>query len=268
MDFADVERQEWASSEVAASYATRFATAAEQCVPAFVEAVGPARRVLDLCCGHGIVAAGLVGAGAEVTAVDFSQAMLALAKERVPGATFIEADAMDLPFPAGTFDAVTIGLGIPHVPDPPQVFRECARVLKPDGVLVYSVWHGSEKETALIAVFNAIAKHGDPEVSLPPGPGANDYAQPVIAKPALRNAGFGSTSFATVPSEWTVREPDAPVRLFQEGTARGGYLLRRQSAEAISAIRADVADWVRKHCGDGPPWRVPIPAAIVTARKS
>jgi hypothetical protein len=83
----------------------------------------------------------------------------------------------------------------------------------------------------------------------------------------LAQAGFGAPEFTTVLSNWRVDEPDAPARLFEEGTARGGYLLRQQSAAARAAIRADVADWVRKTCGDGPPWHVPIPAAIVSAQK-
>lgn len=268
MDFADVERQEWADDAVALNYAERFARAAEHCVPAFVVRVAGARRVLDLCCGHGIIARGLLEAGAEVTAADFSPAMLALARKTAPGATIVEADAMNLPFADGAFDAVTIGFGIPHVPDPSRVFRECARVLRPGGVLAYSVWHGAEAETALVAVFNAIARHGDPDVSLPPGPGANDYAQPEIATPALMAAGFGAPSYATVPCAWACDRPDDPARFFEEGTARGGYLLRRQSPAARAAIRAAVADWVRAQCAPGPPWRVPIPAAIVSARKA
>ncbi|MCV2863643.1 methyltransferase domain-containing protein [Albidovulum sediminicola] len=267
MDFAGVERQEWRKGAVAAHYASHFARAAEQCVPAFVERVGGPCRALDLCCGHAIVARGLLDRGCQVTAADFSPAMLDLARERVPEANLVEADAMELPFADEEFDAITIGFGIPHVPDPVRVLRECARVLRPDGVLVYSVWHGPERESVLTAVFEAIMQFGDPGIALPPGPGAHDYAQPEIAVPSLAAAGFAAPEFQTVPSIWTLDEPDAPARLFEQGTARGGYLLRQQSDRARRAIRAAVARWVAGHCGEGPPWRVPIPAALVSARR-
>ncbi|MCV2869723.1 methyltransferase domain-containing protein [Defluviimonas sp. WL0002] len=268
MNFAAVERQEWRKGAVAMNYASHFALAAEQCVPAMVDKVGRPCRALDLCCGHAIIARGLLDRGCEVTAADFSPAMLDLARELVPEARLVEADAMDLPFSEAEFDAVTIGFGIPHVPDPVRVFRECARVLRPGGVLVYSVWHGPERESVLNAVFEAIARFGDPGVSLPPGPGANDYAQPGIAGPALDAAGFLPPDFATVSSVWSLDQPDAPVRLFQQGTARGGYVLRQQSNRALNAIRASVANWVIGACADkGPPWHIPIPAAVVSARR-
>jgi SAM-dependent methyltransferase len=159
---------------------------------------------------------------------------------------------------------VTIGFGIPHVPDPARVFAECARVVRPGGRLAYSVWHGPEKQTALAAVFDAIAKHGDPAVTLPPAPGANDYAQPETAFPALASAGFADCALETVASAWTSEDATAPYRFFAEGTARGGHLLRQQPAANATAIRAAVAQWVRETC-DGPPWTIPIPAAIVSA---
>lgn len=265
--FAELEFREWSNAAIATAYARDFGTASELCTPALAQVAAPGRAVLDLCCGHGIVAAALCAAGAKVTAVDFSAAMLELAAARAPAAQVMQADAMALPFEAGDFDAVTIGFGIPHVPDPEQVFAECARVLKPGGQLAYSVWHGAEKVTALAAVFQAISRHGDPTIALPPGPGANDYAQPEIAFPALARGGFSDCRLTTIESYWTSGEADAPVRFFLEGTARGGYLLRAQDAAAMAAIRADVADWVRATCGATPPWAIPIPAAVITARR-
>lgn len=267
MNFADVEKAEWASAETAQSYADAFAPAADMCVPGLVAACGDGRDVLDLCCGHGNVTRGLTGAGKRATGLDFSPAMLALARTRAPAARFVEGDAMNLPFEDGSFDAVTIGFGMPHVPDPTRVLGECGRVLRPGGRLAYTVWHGAERESALVAVFGAIAAHGDKEVSLPPGPGANDYAQPDIAFPALEAAGFGGFNLDTVNSHWVVDDAAAPYDYFAQGTARGGNLLRRQPPERQAAIRATVVEWVETHCGAGPPWQVPIPAALVTARK-
>ena len=63
MDFVSLERNEWTDSAVAASYAEGFAQAAEMCVPEFLDRCSGAAEVLDLCCGHGIIARALVDAG-------------------------------------------------------------------------------------------------------------------------------------------------------------------------------------------------------------
>lgn len=266
--FATLERREWADVGVAQSYAGQFAKAADIVVPHLVEGVqaGAHTQALDLCCGHGNVSAALVAAGAKVTGLDFSQAMLAMARDAVPEAEFVEGNAMALPFEAGAFDAVTIGFGIPHVPDPVCVFAEIRRVLRPGGLLAFSVWCGPEVDTALGYVFTAIASHGHPEITLPPGPGANDYADANLAFPVLENAGFANCRNTTVASYWQVDDPGAPYEFFKEGTARGGALLRPQPEDNANAIRNAVIDAIRKNHGDGPIWNVPIPAVVTTAR--
>ncbi len=124
---------------------------------------GPANiQALDLCCGHGIVTAGLVAEGAYVTGLDFSLSLLGMARAAVPKTPFVEGDAMNLTFDIATFDAVTIGFGMPHVPDPPKVLSEARRVLRPSGRLAFAVWCGPEVDTALGYVFGAIEAHWHP----------------------------------------------------------------------------------------------------------
>lgn len=226
--FAALEKREWSDAALAESYAQGFARAADRVVPHLVATVeaGPGTKVLDLCCGHGNVTAGLVGEGAVVTGLDFSSAMLGMARAAVPEARFVEGDAMNLTFSPAEFDAVTIGFGIPHVPDPVRVISEARRVLRPGGRLAFSVWCGPEVDTALGYVFGAIERHGHPDIILPPGPGANDYANPALSIPVLETAGFGHCRCTTVPSMWQVDDPGAPYDFFREGTARGGALLR------------------------------------------
>jgi SAM-dependent methyltransferase len=268
--FAALERQEWADPSVAQSYADVFATAADMVVPHLIDAVSATTgmKVLDLCCGHGNVTAALVAKGAEVIGLDFSVAMLEMARAAVPGAEFVEGDAMDLPFEDATFDAVTIGFGMPHVPDPKKVIGEARRVLRNGGRLAFSVWCGPEVDTALGYVFGAIAAHGAPDIALPPGPGANDYADPKIACPTLEAEGFSDFRQVTVASHWQVLDPGAVYDFFRDGTARGGALLRPQPSDCASAIRkAVIAKVLEKH-GPGPDWTVPIPAVVTVATAS
>ena len=265
--FAALEKREWARADVAQSYAQVFAKAADMVVPSLVEAVGagPGTKTLDLCCGHGNVTAGLIKAGAWVTGLDFSPAMLEMARAAVPEAQFVEGDAMALNFEDQSFDAVTIGFGMPHVPEPPKVVAEARRVLRPGGRLAFSVWCGPEVDTALGYVFDAIGQHGSPDIALPPGPGANDYADPALAFAVLATAGFADYHQLVVASEWRVNDPGAPFDFFLEGTARGGALLRPQPSENAAAIRSAVVSKVLENHGSGPEWNVPIPAVVTVA---
>jgi SAM-dependent methyltransferase len=186
-------------------------------------------------------------------------------RSAVPEARFVEGDAMSLNFDDGSFDAVTIGFGMPHVPDPPNVLAEARRVLRPGGRLAFSVWCGPDVDTALGYVFGAIGRHGAPDIALPPGPGANDYADPTIAYPVLEKAGFAECRQSTVASRWQVDDPGAPYDFFLEGTARGGALLRPQPSTNAAAIRAAVVSKVLEKHGSGPVWDVPIPAVVTEA---
>jgi ubiquinone/menaquinone biosynthesis C-methylase UbiE len=93
--------------------------------------------VLNLCCGPGIVAAGLHAAGANTTGLDFSPAMLELARQAVPNVEFAEGDAKNLTFDNNNFDVVIIGFGILRVPDPISVLIESRRALRPGGRLAF-----------------------------------------------------------------------------------------------------------------------------------
>lgn len=265
--FADLERREWSAPAVAVAYASRFAKASDMVVPYLVAAVKASSdtEALDLCCGHGNVSAGLVAAGARVTGLDFSPAMLDIAANLVPEAIFVNGDAMQLPFMDASFDVVTIGFGIPHVPEPARVVAEARRVLRPGGRIAFSVWCGPEVDGAFGYVFDAIGAHGAPDIVLPPGPGANDYADPVIAYPVLKATGFSEFRCENVASSWEVNDPGAPFDLFREGTARGGALLRPQPDENARAIRAHVVRRVIERHGEGPSWTIPIPAVVISA---
>ncbi|MFP4634915.1 MAG: class I SAM-dependent methyltransferase [Nitriliruptoraceae bacterium] len=95
-------------------------------------------RVLDVAAGPGNVAVELLARGADhVTALDLSQAMLAEGARRGrEGLSFVGGDAQQLPFPAASFDAVTISFGLRNLADPQRALREFARVTRPGGRLV------------------------------------------------------------------------------------------------------------------------------------
>jgi len=98
----------------------------------------PGTRVLDLCCGTGDMAFALrkQAPDAQIVGGDFSHAMLKLAlaksSER-PVMNWVEADALQLPFPDNSFDLVTSAFGFRNLADYDAGLREIYRVLKPGG---------------------------------------------------------------------------------------------------------------------------------------
>jgi len=106
--------------------------------------LAPGDSALDVCCGTGDLALELahrVAPGGRVVGCDFSEPMLDLAREKAasadaPGARFEWADALQLPYDAGRFDAVTVGFGVRNLADLDRGLREMARVLRPGGRLV------------------------------------------------------------------------------------------------------------------------------------
>jgi len=120
---------------------------------ALVSALRPApgERVLDVATGTGMVAAELLARGCSVVGIDQSAEMLAVARTRFVGpggraggdgsraggdaapVRWIEGQAEALPFPDGSFDALTFTYLLRYVDDPATTMRELARVIRPGG---------------------------------------------------------------------------------------------------------------------------------------
>ncbi len=102
-------------------------------------AVGPGSRVLDVATGTGDLAielSGRVEPGGEVVGSDFSESMLELARRKAPGISFEQANALELPYPAGRFDAATVAFGARNFSDLDRGLAEMARVVAPGGRVV------------------------------------------------------------------------------------------------------------------------------------
>lgn len=97
--------------------------------------VGPGNRCLDLCCGTGAVTRLLAETGAEAIGLDASAGMLEIARQR-GAAGYRQGDALTLPFPAASFDAVTIAFGNRNVASLEMLYAEMRRVARPGGRVV------------------------------------------------------------------------------------------------------------------------------------
>ena len=104
----------------------------------------PGLRALDVCCGTGDVAFALVRQGAEVTGLDFSEPMLAVARKRaerspkleVQGPRFLRGDAQQIPYPDESFDIVTVSYGLRNLSSWERGLSEMWRVARPGGRLL------------------------------------------------------------------------------------------------------------------------------------
>ena len=134
----------------------------------------PGQRILDLAAGTGASSVALARSGAEVTAGDFSPGMISEGRRRhghVPNVTFVQADAMALPFADDSFDAVTISFGLRNVNDPRLALREMLRVTAPGGRLVVCEF-SHPQNPAFVGLYRFY----------------NDRVLPVVAKTVSSNA--------------------------------------------------------------------------------
>jgi SAM-dependent methyltransferase len=262
-----MERTGWSDAARASGYVALFASASDQAIGRLLDVGGakPNRKALDLCCGQGNVSEALLSRGCQVVGIDFSPAMLALARTRVPKATFIEADAQDLPFKAAEFDVVVSNLGVCHVPDQPRALAQARRVLRPGGRFAMTVWCGPDVSPCFEVVYGAVKAHGSPDVSAPPGPDFHQFARREVAEKLLLDAGFANIDLKIVDCAWELDEPEGLFDIFAKGTVRAAMLLANQPAQNLAAIRLALARAVRKRFAKGDRWRVPVPAMLLSA---
>jgi demethylmenaquinone methyltransferase / 2-methoxy-6-polyprenyl-1,4-benzoquinol methylase len=98
--------------------------------------VGPGSRALDVATGTGDLAIALAGRGAEVIGSDFSEGMLARAREKSTAVRWEQANALALPYRDGEFDAATVGFGARNFSDLSGGLGEMVRVVRPGGRVV------------------------------------------------------------------------------------------------------------------------------------
>lgn len=125
------------------------------------------QRVLDVCCGTGVVALAAARVGARVTGLDLTPELVGHARENaaITGAEIAwhEGDVEALPFEDGAFDVVVSQFGHMFAPRPEVATREMLRVLAPGGTIAFATW---PPEVYVGQLFALIARYLPPP---PPG---------------------------------------------------------------------------------------------------
>ena len=167
--------------------------------------VGPGTSLLDIACGAGLAVRIADGMGATVSGIDAAEGLVAVARERTPGADLRVGSMYELPWADGTFDAAVSVNGIWGGCEP--ALEEAFRILRPGGRFAMSFW-GQGPPLDIRSFFRIFAAHAPPEHHSSMR-SLNNIAIPGVAEDMLTAAGFvvlergGRTSVM----EW----PDADI---------------------------------------------------------
>lgn len=158
------QREMWASFAPMATFTTPVAAHLVK-----FAGVSAGEAVLDVGTGTGVVAMTAARAGAHVSALDLTPALLEHARENARiaeqhGIKWTEGDAEQLPYPDASFDVVLSQFGHMFAPRPDIAVAEMRRILKPNGRIAFATW---PPEHFVGRMFAFVGRH-----SPPPPPGA------------------------------------------------------------------------------------------------
>jgi SAM-dependent methyltransferase len=148
--------------------------------------VGSDTRFLDAGCGAGGASVLAAQHGSKVSGIDASDAMIALARERVPGGDFRLGDLEALPYEDDVFDAIIAANSVMYAEEPKTALAEIRRICASDGRVVVSTWGAPddcEARHILKAVVEALP-------SPPPGEGPFALSAPGALESLVERAGL------------------------------------------------------------------------------
>lgn len=214
-------------------------------------------RVLEIAAGTGVVTRALASALPErvsIVATDLNQAMLDQAASvgvKRP-VEWRQADAMQLPFPDGMFDAVVCQFGVMFFPDKSKAFAQARRVLKPGGVFIFNAWDRIEENEFADMVTAALATvfPKDPPRFMARTPhGYHD--RPAIERD-LAGGGFTKRArIATVAARSRAPSPRDPAIAYCQGTPLRSEIEARD-ASALGRATDVAAEAIAQRFGQGP----------------
>jgi ubiquinone/menaquinone biosynthesis C-methylase UbiE len=277
--FREKLRQDWTDEQTVAvwrKWQAPIAAFTRAATEALLETarLRPGMRVLDLASGVGDPALSIaeaVGPAGQVVATDLGPGMIAFAEElaRARGLRNIEfrvADAEALPFPAGSFDAVSCRFGVMFFPEQVKAFLECRRVLKPGGRVAFVVW--GSKDQPFAAIGDILAKYVDVPPLDPDAPHAFMFGERGLLESRLKAAGFSDVreEVLTVTGRWegTLEEY---WQQFAEVAPLRRKLIAKMSPDARAKAAADVFAMLRKF-SSGRGLEVPLEIVTGTGVKS
>lgn len=243
-----------------------FQAAAESL--AGVVAAGSPNDILETAAGTGALTRALIKScpNTTITATDLNQPMLDAAMARNPRATGVrwrQADALDLPFDDGAFDAVVCQFGVMFFPDRVRGYREAGRVLRPGGSFVFNTWDRIENNEVTFIIESALT------VAAPKSPldfmsrTPHGYFSPTQIRIDLEAAGMQDVTITTVDGTSRTTASEAAIA-FCQGTPLRAAIENHETLTVASATELAEAALLRRF-GPGP-INAPIRSFEVAAR--
>jgi len=216
----------------------------------------PISRLLEIAAGTGVVTRALASALPESTAIvatDLNQAMLdqAAVVGTKRAVEWRQADAMQLPFPDATFDALVCQFGVMFFPDKAKAYAEARRVLRPGGVFVFNAWDRIEDNEFADVVTSALASvfPKDPPRFMARTPhGYHDRSQ--IGRDLAKGGFTTSPRFETVAARSRAKSPRDPAIAYCQGTPLRNEIEARDAARLGEATDV-AAEAIGKRFGRG-----------------
>jgi len=226
-------------------------------------------RLLDVATGPGYVAERAAARGASVVGIDLAEGMLELARQRLDGVELLRADAEELPFDDTSFDAVTGGFVINHLPDPQRALAEAARVLVSGGQLAFSVWDHPERMRVIGVVSDAIEMAGAARGrAVPPGgPDPYRFADEGEFGALLEGVGLVGVAVNTVELTHRVAGTEDLLQGLLGSSVRTAAALRAQDAVARRRTLTALERTVEPYRGSRGALELPVAAKLASGAK-
>lgn len=216
-----------------------------------------AKTVLDIGCGTGatsLAAATCLGDKGHVTAVDISEVMLELARQRAEDARleidFISADAGSHTFVPNSFDHMISRFGIMFFEDPVAAFSNLRGAMKPDARLSAVVWRAREKNPFMTASFRAAAPYiADALEDMPKETGQFAMADKGLVQSILEDAGWSGIDIQplTMPCAFD----EGVIELFATRLGPVGRIVSKLEPKLRQTVTEAMVEAVRKYVSDG-----------------
>ena len=267
--FTKFEHEGW--QRVADKYDSTWSSSTRQFIPPLLDAAAVSGKmsILDVGCGPGYVSAAAAERGATPIGLDFSEEMIAIAKEKFPQIEFRQGDAQNLPFPDASFDRVVANFALLHLAKPERACAEACRVLKNGGRFAFTTWAKISENPFVKLVDDAIRAHANLDVDLPQGPPHYLFESEEEFRKTLERAGFdsGSMIFKVHRIEWKLPSAQFIFDAERNAGVRTAGLLAKQTPDVLQKIQTAIEKAVQPYAkGNG--FAIPKTAYIVAVSKN
>lgn len=214
------------------------------------------KSVLEIAAGTGVVTramAKVLPRDVSIVATDLNAQMIDRARAvGVAGnVDWHHADAMNLPYRDGTFDAVVCQFGAMFFPDKTKAFSEARRVLRPGGSLLFNVWDRIEENEFADVVTTALQTifPDDPPRFMPRTP--HGYFDTDLIRSDLAGAGFATMPrITTLAARSRAESPRVPAIAYCQGTPLRNEIIARGEARLGEATEI-AAEAIARRFGRG-----------------